>query len=93
MVNQKKVEQVLAAVKKQFTVWVDEEKGYAPKVIEQRGGNPAICWESGAPYQWALLVNYGGVDEEFGFGVEAAELPAGVEVEAYNGYVLNIYAT
>jgi len=91
MVNQKKVEQVLAAVKKQFAVWVDEEKGYAPKVIEFEG-NPAICWESGAPYQWALLVNCGGADEEFGFGVEAAELPAGVEVEAYSGYVLNIYA-
>ena len=90
-VTKKDQEVTLAAVRKQFAPWIDDETGLAPKLMDF-DGTPAVVWEDGAPYDWTILANFGGIEEEFGFSVPAiGTLPKNIEVEPINGYALAIY--
>ena len=82
----------LKAIKKQFAAWVDESTDIYPELREDWGDYRwVIVWESGAPYEWALLAGQGGIEEEFGFKVAPARLPKNVFVEPVNGSVLALY--
>lgn len=85
-VTKRQQQQVLAAVKEQFKVWV--EAGYEPKLMDY-DGTPSVVWEEG-PYDWTMLTG-GGVEEEFGFRVPAGNYPEGVFLEPLNGCVLGLY--
>lgn len=96
-VSQRDAELVLAAIKKQYAVYLEDAgPDDQPLLIKDwnffgNGAVPyAVIWEGG-PYEWAHLVD-GGIEEEFGFRVQAAELPDTVEVEPYTGWALAIYS-
>lgn len=65
---------------------------YGPRVVEGYSdfGGYSIVWEEGSPYGWTHLTG-GGIEEEFGFTVEAVELPDEVEyLEAIDGIAVLI---
>ena len=79
----------LAAITASFKGWV--EPGYGPKLMEDWDGHDfCIIWEEGAPYGWVHML-HGGVDEEYGFKVPAAKIPAGVWCEAVNSCVVALF--
>lgn len=79
----------LKAIEVAFASWVQE--GYGPVLLENWDGiDFAIAWEEGAPYDWPQLIG-GGIEEEFGFKVPAAKIPATVWTEAVNGCVVGLY--
>lgn len=79
----------LKAIEVSFASWVQE--GYGPKLLEDWDGiDFAIVWEEGAPYGWTQLLG-GGIEEEYGFTVPEAKIPATVWTEAVNSCVVGIY--
>lgn len=92
-VTKREAEAVLAAVKKAFRTWI--EAGYEPPTLRMDWDwsgepTPTILWEGG-PFEWTTLFPHGGRDEEFGFTIEPAKLPADVWTEPYSSYALSIY--
>ena len=72
--------------------WKNAPADYRPVVVPDWNGpgEHAICWETGAPDQWAFLLD-GGIDEEFGFDWKPVPCPKGHWHEAYYSYVVLLY--
>ncbi|RLE16365.1 MAG: hypothetical protein DRJ50_15140, partial [Actinobacteria bacterium] len=75
-VTKAQAEKCLAAVKDRYKAWLGD--GADEPVLRMKfdwfgDPGPAIVWEGG-PYEWTMLV-YGGIEEEFGFKLEAVEFP------------------
>jgi hypothetical protein len=92
-------QRVLKAVETTFKPWI-EAGMHGPQLVEnyewsdgmQVHPTPwAIVWEDGSPYEWAYNFPHGGVDEEFGFKIKAAELPKSVHTEPIFSFVLGIF--
>lgn len=94
-------EKSLTAVIEKFSAYT-EDGSNLPVLVESwtDSGDWAICWEEG-PFEWALLANHGGVDEELAslgeeFGYTPQPLapvvwPKGVFGEPYYSFVLALY--
>lgn len=89
-VTRRQAAATVRAIEAQFKGWVTDDD--RPMLFTDWDEYKfVVIWESGSPYDWPQLVNYGGVEEEFGFKIKAAKLPAGVWVEPVNNCVLAIF--
>lgn len=97
--TQKQAEATLAAIKKQFALYI-EAVGSEPKLVDNfdfyglHGHSIekpwGIVWEEG-PMDWALLVPHGGREPEFGMGFPPTEMPKGVWAEPYASWAVSLY--
>jgi hypothetical protein len=91
-VTQRQANAVRDAVAATFAPWVTEDNGPTVNMeFDWPSGpaHPAVVWEGG-PFEWTMLL-HGGVDEEFGFRVEATEMPAGVWYEPDTYWAIGLY--
>lgn len=82
----------LAALERQFAGWIDEQSRpfINPDYYDGQYGLP-IVWEGG-PYAWVFLVQYGGIEEEFGTRIpEATGWPEGVGFEVLDNCAIALF--